>query len=120
MLRVIGLDPGTVSFDGCVLEDGRVVSTWSIPTAEALSDPARLLARLTGAGAVDLVAGPSGYGLPMIRGEALRPEHIKLALLPDPESSGGLGGLGRLMRVLAGSGLPVVFTPGVIHLPTVP
>jgi predicted butyrate kinase (DUF1464 family) len=120
MLRVLGVDPGTVSLDGCVLEDGRVASAWSLPTAEALSDPERLLSRLTEAGSLDLIAGPSGYGLPMIRGEFLKPEHLKLAVLPDPESGGGLGGLSRLMRLLASSGLPVVFTPGVIHLPTVP
>jgi len=120
MPRVTGLDPGTVSLDGCVLDDGRVVDEWSLPTAEALADPEKLRTRLGGSGPIDLIAGPSGYGLPMIRGSELKAEDVRLALLPDPESSGGLGGLGRLIRMLAESGLPVIFTPGVIHLPTVP
>lgn len=120
MPRVLGLDPGTVSLDCCGLEDGRVVLDWTLPTADALAQPEQLLARLTEAGPPDLIAGPSGYGLPLIRGQDLHAEHLRLALLPDPDSPAGLSGLGRLMRLLAGSGLPVIFTPGVIHLQTVP
>jgi predicted butyrate kinase (DUF1464 family) len=97
-----------------------VAFQWTQPTAEALADPQGLVARLTEAWRPDLIAGPSGYGLPLVRGEDLQARDLRLALLPDPESPAGLGGLGRLMRLLASSGLPVVFTPGVIHLPTVP
>jgi len=39
MLRVLGIDPGTISLDICGLEDGRVFLDRSIPTAEA-STPA--------------------------------------------------------------------------------
>ncbi|HEU5169242.1 MAG TPA: DUF1464 family protein, partial [Gemmatimonadales bacterium] len=37
-----------------------------------------------------------------------------------PGEDGGIGGLRRLAAVLARSGLPVLYTPGVIHLDTVP
>src|SRR5207244_13256032 len=67
MPRVIGIDPGTVSIDLCGLDDGRVFLDRSWPTAEALSEPARFVAELEAAGPLDLVAGPSGYGLPLTR-----------------------------------------------------
>lgn len=120
MPRVLGLDPGTVSIDGCVLEDGVPVAEWSLPTAQALADPAGLIARLTQGGRFDLIAGPSGYGLPLVAARDLGPDDVALALLPDRATPGGLGGLGQLMRALAATGLPVVFTPGVIHLDSVP
>ncbi|MEP6474926.1 MAG: DUF1464 family protein, partial [Gemmatimonadota bacterium] len=120
MPRVLGLDPGTVSLDCCGINDGRVYLEWTLPTAEALANPEQLLERLVEAGQPDLIAGPSGYGLPLIHGSDLTEHQIRLALLPDRRSPAGLGGLSGLMRLLAGSGLPVVFTPGVVHLPTVP
>ena len=58
MPRVIGIDPGTVSIDLCGLDDGRVFLDRSLPTAEALADPA-LISRAARAHAapLDLVAG---------------------------------------------------------------
>jgi predicted butyrate kinase (DUF1464 family) len=69
---------------------------------------------------VDLIAGPSGYGLPLARAADVSSDELRLAYLSAPGERGGLGGWGALARALAGSGLPVVLTPGVIHLPTVP
>jgi predicted butyrate kinase (DUF1464 family) len=120
MPRVLGLDPGTVSLDCCGLVNGSIAAEWSLPTAEALAEPEQLISRLMEGGRPDLIAGPSGYGLPLIRGSELSEEQVHLAVLPDRRSPAGLGGLSRLMRLLAGSGLPVVFTPGVIHLHSVP
>jgi predicted butyrate kinase (DUF1464 family) len=118
--RVIGIDPGTLSIDLCGLDRGKVWLDRTFPTDEALQDPTALLALLTEGGPPDLIAGPSGYGLPMTAGADLDEAGLRLALLAAPGAEGGLGGLGRLMKALASSGLPVVFTPGVVHLPTVP
>jgi predicted butyrate kinase (DUF1464 family) len=118
-VRVVGIDPGTVSIDACGLVDGRPFLDLSVPTGVALADAAAFVARLRIEGPVDLIAGPSGYGLPLVRGEELTDEAVRLALLTAPGEGGGLGGLGALMRALAASALPVVFTPGVVHLPTV-
>jgi predicted butyrate kinase (DUF1464 family) len=120
MPRVVGIDPGTVSIDLCGLEDGRVFLDHSWPTAEALADPARFIARLEAAGPLDLVAGPSGYGLPLVRAKDASEEDLRLAFLAPPAETGGVGGLRALVRALARSTLPVVLTPGVVHLPTVP
>src|SRR6266540_5425028 len=120
MPRVIGIDPGTVSIDVCGLDDGRLFLDRSWPTAEALADPARFVAELEAAGPLDLVAGPSGYGLPLTRVQDATEEDLRLAFLAAPGEVGGIGGLRDLVRALARSALPVVLTPGVVHLPTVP
>ena len=119
MVRVIGIDPGTVSLDLCGLDGEQVWLDESLPTASALESPQSLIELLREAGP-DLIAGPSGYGLPMIPAERLGEEDLRLAYLSRPGESGGIGGLSRLARALAESRLPVVFTPAVIHLPTVP
>jgi predicted butyrate kinase (DUF1464 family) len=120
MPRVIGIDPGTVSIDLCGLDDGRLFLDRSVATAEALADPARFVALLEDSGPLDLVAGPSGYGLPLTRARDATDGDLRLALLAPPGETGGIAGLAALLRLLARSPLPVVFTPGVVHLPTVP
>src|SRR6267378_1989043 len=101
MPRVIGIDPGTVSIDLCGLDDGRLFLDRSWPTADALADPSR-------------------YGLPLTRVQDATEEDLRLAFLATPGETGGIGGLRELVRVLARSALPIVFTTGVVHLNTVP
>ena len=120
MPRVLGIDPGTVSIDLCGLDNGRLVVDESLPTADTLRDPAALVARLEAAGPFDLIAGPSGYGLSCVAASALTEEDLRLAFLAAEGESGGIGGLRGLVRAMARAGLPVVLTPGVIHLPSVP
>lgn len=120
MPRVLGIDPGTVSIDLCGLDDGRLVLDESLPTAETLRDPDAFVARLQAAGPFDLIAGPSGYGLPCVAASALTELDLRLAFLAAEGESGGIGGLRGLVRAMARSGLPVVLTPGVIHLSSVP
>src|ERR1041385_381802 len=98
MPRVIGIDPGTVSIDLCGLEDGRLFLDRSIPTSDALADPARFVALLEDAGPLDLVAGPSGYGLPLTRARDATDGDLRLALLAPPGETGGLGGLAAVPR----------------------
>lgn len=119
-MRVIGIDPGTVSIDVCGLDDGRVFLDSTFPTADALADPGRFTALLESAGALDFVAGPSGYGLPLIAAADLTEQDLRLAYLAPEGEAGGIGGLRALMRMLARSRLPVFLMPGVVHLPTVP
>src|SRR3989441_7340949 len=120
MPRVIGIDPGTVSIDLCGLEDGTVFLDRSFPTAAALADPGAFVALLTDEGSLDRIAGPSGSGLPLVRAREATEEDLRLAFLAAEGEAGGIGGLRALARALAGSGLPVVLTPGVIHLTSVP
>jgi predicted butyrate kinase (DUF1464 family) len=120
MPRVIGIDPGTVSLDICGLDDGRVFLDETIPTEDALADPSLILGRIDGAAPLDLVVGPSGYGLPLTHARDLTEKDIRLACLAPRGESSGIGGLSSLMRALASSSAPVVMTPGVVHLTSVP
>ena len=118
--RVIGIDPGTVSIDVCGLDDGRLFLDESYPTRDALADASRFVALLASHAPLDVVAGPSGYGLPLRRARDLTETDLRLAYLAMDGEAGGIGGLRSLARALAASELPVMFTPGVIHLGTVP
>lgn len=120
MPRVIGIDPGTVSIDLCGIDDGSVFLDQSIPTSDALADASVLLRLLDAAAPLDLIAGPSGYGLPLVAAENLTDTDLRLACLSAEGEEGGIGGLGSLMRAFARSTLPIVFTPAVVHLPSVP
>jgi predicted butyrate kinase (DUF1464 family) len=120
MPRVVGIDPGTISIDVCGLDEGRLVLDRSWPTADALADPDGFIGYLRSAGEPALVAGPSGYGLPLVSVDRATEEDWRLAFLAPPGEEGGIGGLRRLARSIAGAGLRMIFLPGVVHLDTVP
>lgn len=120
MPRVVGCDPGTSSLDLLLMEDGRVVDQRRLsPDA----DGARLLEVLEGWRPIDLVAGPSGYGLPLVNAREISERDVQLMSFVRPEECGesvGVGGFGGWVRALVDSDWPVVFLPGAIHLPTIP
>ena len=120
MTRVVGIDPGTVSIDLCGIADGRLYLDRSWPTEDALANPDNFIDLLTESGVPDLVAGPSGYGLPVQPAAEATDADLRLAFLAAPDETGGLGGLRSFARRLGASGLPVIYTPGVVHLDTVP
>jgi predicted butyrate kinase (DUF1464 family) len=125
MPRVIGIDPGTISVDICGIEGERVFLDQSLPTRDALADPSIVLSVLDEAhraAPVDLVAGPSGYGLPLTTVRDVSENDLRLAFLASRNhaDAGGIVGLTSLVRTLAQSSIPVVLTPGVIHLRSVP
>jgi predicted butyrate kinase (DUF1464 family) len=123
MPRVAGIDPGTVSFDLCVLQDGEPVVEQVFETSALSRDSAPLLQTLARHGPYDLVYGPSGYGLPLVVAPDVGERELAEMVLVRPDEAraeAGIGGMRSLLRSLARSGLPIVFGPGVIHLPTVP
>ena len=69
MLRVVGTDPGTSSLDLLLLEDGQVVDQRRFRPEELRERPGVLATLLDGWTPITLVAGPSGYGLPLVPGE---------------------------------------------------
>jgi predicted butyrate kinase (DUF1464 family) len=123
MPRVAGVDPGTASFDLCVLEDGETVVEQVFETVSLSEDGGPLLRALAHHGPYDLVYGPSGYGLPLVAAADVGERELAEMVLVRPDESrtdAGVGGLRSLLRALVNSGLPIVFGPGAIHLPSVP
>ena len=123
MTRVAGVDPGTVSFDVCALDDGEVVLERSFSTEDVGADPAPLVETLTGQGPFDLVVGPAGYGLPLVPAEQVGERELALMVLlrsDEPRGRVGVGGMRAIVRALIAAGVPLVFGPGAIHLPTIP
>ena len=121
--RVAGVDPGTVSFDLCALDGGDVVLERSFRTADVAADPALLVDVLVEHGPFELVLGPAGYGLPLVPVEQVGDRELALMLLlraDEPHGRVGVGGMRSIVRALIAAGLPLVFGPGAIHLPTIP
>jgi predicted butyrate kinase (DUF1464 family) len=126
-LRVAGADPGTSSLDLLILEDGTAGDQCRFTPDQLQADPTAPVRWLNERGPFDLIAGPSGYGLPLVRAADCTERDLALMTLIRPDERGpddprrqGVLGFSSLLRELRKSKLPIVFLPGVIHLPTVP
>jgi predicted butyrate kinase (DUF1464 family) len=123
MPRVAGADPGTSSLDLLILEDGHVGEQHRFAPEELQNDPSLPVRWLENRGPFDLITGPSGYGLPLVRAQDCTERELALLSLVRADERGqsqGVLGFSAVVRALCASALPVVFLPGVIHLPTVP
>lgn len=119
MARVIGIDPGTKSFDFCGLEDDTIILDTSIATGNIISDPGLLSDIIVKTGA-DLVVGPSGFGIPVTGIKDIGEKELFLmSLIKKDDKKSNLGMRASINRMKQDK-LPVFFIPGVIHLPTVP
>jgi predicted butyrate kinase (DUF1464 family) len=126
-IRVAGCDPGTSSLDVLILEDGLVGEQCRFSPEQLQTDPTLPVRWLNERGPFHLIAGPSGYGLPLIRAADCTERELRLMTLvradergPDDPRRQGVTGFASLLRELRASELEVMFLPGVIHLPTVP
>jgi predicted butyrate kinase (DUF1464 family) len=121
-LRVAGTDPGTSSLDVVIVEDNKIVDQHRFAPEVLAADPTAPVRWLQERGPLALVAGPSGYGLPLVRGRNCSEQQMRLMSLvrPDDTAAQGVAGFSRLVEAFCRSSLEVVFLPGVVHLPTVP
>ena len=65
--RVAGVDPGTISFDVCVLDGGEVMLERSFRTADVGADPSLLVSALSDHGPFELVLGALAIGGPKMK-----------------------------------------------------
>ncbi len=122
MVTVIGIDPGTKSFDFCGMEDDSVILNESVLSDDIAKNPARFVEVIRSIDA-DYIVGPSGYGLPIKKLSELDQKDLFLLTLVKPEELEGisvLAGMQKSFALLLKEDIPMYFIPGVIHLPTVP
>ncbi|MGC9072228.1 MAG: DUF1464 family protein [Acidilobus sp.] len=130
-MRALGVDPGTGSFDLALVEGERVVWERSIPTSIIASDPSSLIRAIEESGA-DVVAAPSGYGVPITWADEVR-DPVRFAyevlLLSEPQQLDRVAGevgvgvysaLAKVVDTLVRSGVRAVFAPSVILLRSIP
>ncbi len=125
MVRAVGIDPGTYSMDIYGFDDktGETIIDTSILREEITKNPELVLRELEKLKDVDIVVGPSGYGVPLRESKDITDIDIAYATFiteKDYERRLRIVGLRKLMKILKNSNLKVYYCPGVIHLKTVP
>ncbi len=136
MARVVGIDPGTKSFDLCGLDDGEVFYQKVVATQEVAENPLALIEAVEEVAPLDLIVGPSGYGveltelkdIPLELLEKWYYNYILLTSKEEIEEAVEKGVFGALIYyAMTKTALemkkkewPVFYAPGVIELPTVP
>jgi predicted butyrate kinase (DUF1464 family) len=112
-----------VSFEVCALNGGLPLLEESFSTAALGADPSPLVDALLAYAPFDLVLGPAGYGLPLVPAAQVGERELALMVLKradDRETRAGIAGMRTIIRALIDAGIPLIFGPGAIHLPTVP
>ena len=136
MVKVLGIDPGTKSFDFCGLEDGKVFYEKVVDTFKVAEKPEILVDAVEETMPLDLIVGPSGYGvkitylkdIPLEKVEdwylknilLLKREDLENALKRKEPGIMVYSAMTKTAVTMRRKEWNVVYIPGVIHLPTVP
>ncbi len=118
-MRIIGIDPGTGSFDFFGMDGEKTILDTTVPVPEVAQNPKVLLDTARGVFPLDMIVGPSGYGLPITPIRDITERELTM-MVPDDKSIPLYDGIRMVLRLMKDEGFPLYFTPGVIHLPTVP
>jgi len=118
-MRIVGIDPGTGSFDFFGIDGEKIILDTSVPVPEVAQNPNVLVDTVRSAFPLDMIVGPSGYGLPLTQIKDITDRELTL-MVPNDKSIPLYDGIRMVIRLMKDEGFPVYFTPGVIHLPTVP
>ncbi|GAI64607.1 unnamed protein product, partial [marine sediment metagenome] len=118
-MRIIGIDPGTGSFDFFGMDGEKIILDTSVPVPEVAQNPKVLVDTVRSVFPLDMIVGPSGYGLPLTQIRDITDRELTL-MVPDDRSIPLYDGIRMVIRLMKAEGFPLYFTPGVIHLPTVP
>jgi len=133
-MRSLGIDPGTRSFDLVVIENDHVIWEDSIDTVTVAERPESLIEAVESAGDVDIIVGPSGYGVPVtFNRDIVDPYRFALEVLlltreKDLKYGIELNELGirvyeaitKVVVEFQRKNLPVCYIPSCILLPTIP
>ncbi len=133
MVKALGVDPGTKSFDLALIEGPRVVDERSIDTSAIARDPRLLIDAIEDMGG-DVVAAPSGYGVPPTWLNEVKDPHrfaVEVLLLSTDRdidegvARGDVGAfvyraLALVVEAMKERNVNAVFIPSIVLLPTVP
>jgi predicted butyrate kinase (DUF1464 family) len=121
LFRVIGIDPGSLSWDFFGLNNDEIILDTSIPSKELIKEPQKVITIIKSVEKIDLMVAPSGFGLPLKNVEDLTEKDIHYTLLKfNQEEKEKLIGLGDVLRLIKAEKIPGIIVPGVKHLPTIP
>ncbi len=121
MFRVIGIDPGSLSWDFFGLNNDEIILDTSLPSKELIKEPQKAITIIKSVEKIDLMVAPSGFGLPLKNVEDLTERDIHYTLLKfKQDEKEKLIGLGEVLRLIKAEKIPGIIVPGVKHLPTIP
>ncbi|ASJ02173.1 hypothetical protein A3L09_02265 [Thermococcus profundus] len=130
MVKAVGIDSGTKSMDLFGFDDrtGEVIVDTSVDRNRVTENPGIIIEILREVqeeyGKIDAIVGPCGYGIPLKPAREATDAEIALATFiteADVRRRLKIVGLRELMLMMReAKDLNIYFTPGVIHLPTVP
>jgi len=121
LYRVIGIDPGSKSWDFFGLENKEIILDTSIPSKELIEEPSKAITIIKSVENIDLIVAPSGFGLPLKKVTDITEKDIFLTLLKfDKKEKDKTIGLGKILRLIKAEKIPGIIIPGVKHLPTIP
>ena len=119
-MRVVGIDPGTYTFDLFGMENNKeIIIDKSIKSEDIFQNPHLLIDELESLMPLDMIVGPSGYGIPTKSIKDMTDDDIGRMIPLDTKVAVNEGIKNALIEMRQRE-LPVYFTPGVIHLTTVP
>jgi len=121
LYRVIGIDPGSKSWDFFGLDDNIIILDTSIPSKELITNPQKAIDIVKSVENIDLIVAPSGFGLPLKKVSNLTEKDIFFTLLKfKQKDKEKLVGLGDILKLFKAEKIPGIIVPGVKHLPTIP
>ncbi len=119
-MRIVGIDPGTYSFDLFGMGNNKeIIIDKSIKSEDILQNPHLLIDELELLMPLDMIVGPSGYGIPTKSIKDMTEDDIG-RMIPLDTKVAVNEGIKNVLIEMKQKGMPVCFTPGVIHLTTVP
>ena len=118
-MRIVGVDPGTYSFDLFGMENNKkIIIDKSIKSEDIFQNPHLLIDELNSLMPLDMIVGPSGYGIPTKSIKNMAEDDIG-RMIPLDTKVAVNEGIKNVLIEMKQRKMPVFFTPGVIHLPTV-
>ncbi len=119
-MRVVGIDPGTYSFDLFGMEDNReIIVDESVKSEDLFNNPYILMQKLENLMPLDSISGPSGWGIPLKSIKDMTESDVG-KMIPLDTKVAVNEGIKNVLLEMKEREMPVYFTPGVVHLKTVP